>query len=592
MRYLVLACDYDGTLATHGAVDEATVAALRRLRATGRRLLLVTGRELPELKTVFPHLDLFELVVAENGALLYWPASDEEQTLAAPPPEAFVAELRRRGVAPMSVGRVIVATWHPHETGVLETIRDLGLEMQVIFNKDAVMVLPSGVNKATGLKAALKELGLSAHNVVAVGDAENDHAFLAACECGAAVDNALPMLKEKADIVTRGDHGQGVQELIEEMIATDLKGREDRLTRHHVLLGTGAGGGRVCLRPYGTNVLVAGPSGGGKSVVVAGLLERLAEKRYQFCVIDPQGVHHDFGKAGILGTRHNPPSAEEVLKLIDNPSENAVINLAGLPVTERPKFFTALLPHLLQLRAQTGRPHWIVVGEAHQMLPAGWQPGELAFPHGFDRLLLVTVHPEEVAPEVLELVDTAVAVGPSPEATFARFADKAGARPPRVEEGEPGPGELYIWDRKAARALKVRCAPCRADRLRPAPRHVEGELPPERSFYFRGPQRRLNLRAQTVPLFLQIGEGVDDDTWMHHLRQGDYSRWFRAAFGDEHLAAEVARVETLANVSPEESRKLIRTIVEEQHTLPASAAPARSAADGAHGRPREVAGRS
>src|SRR5258707_858996 len=132
MRYLALACDYDGTLATHGRVDDPTLAALERLLATGRKLVMVTGRELPELLSIFPQINLFERVVVENGALLYRPASKEEKTLAEAPPEIFVQTLRERGVQPMSVGCVIVATWHPHETTILETIRDLGLELQVI----------------------------------------------------------------------------------------------------------------------------------------------------------------------------------------------------------------------------------------------------------------------------------------------------------------------------------------------------------------------------------------------------------------------------------------------------------------------------
>ena len=110
------------------------------------------------------------------------------------PPEAFSTGLEQRGVVPLSCGRVIVATWHPHETTVVEVIRDWVSSVEVIFNKDAVMVLPSGVNKATGLGAALDNLGLSPHNVVGVGDAENDHAFLNLCECAVAVANALPML--------------------------------------------------------------------------------------------------------------------------------------------------------------------------------------------------------------------------------------------------------------------------------------------------------------------------------------------------------------------------------------------------------------
>lgn len=222
MRYLALACDYDGTLAKRGHVSEETVAGLEHFLASGRKLIMVTGRELDELLAIFPQVNLFERIVAENGALLYRPGTREEKLLGKPPPREFIQALQRRGVQPLSIGRVIVATWHPHETAVLEAIRELGLELQVIFNKDAVMVLPAGVNKATGLAAALGELALSAHHVVGVGDAENDHAFLSFCGCSAAVANALPTVKEMADLVTRGDHGQGVTELIDQIVTHDL----------------------------------------------------------------------------------------------------------------------------------------------------------------------------------------------------------------------------------------------------------------------------------------------------------------------------------------------------------------------------------
>jgi HAD superfamily hydrolase (TIGR01484 family) len=237
MRYHALATDYDGTIAIAGAVDESTLNALRRLKDSGRKLLLVTGRELPDLARVFPHRKLFDRIVAENGALLHRPETDEKKALGKAPPRAFAELLRQRGVSPVSVGQVIVATTEPNETAVLTAIRDLGLELQVIFNKGAVMVLPSGVNKATGLSVALRELGLSSHNAVGIGDAENDHAFLDSCECSAAVANALPSLKEKADSVTARDHGAGVSELIDQLIATDLREVAPRLTRHELLLG-------------------------------------------------------------------------------------------------------------------------------------------------------------------------------------------------------------------------------------------------------------------------------------------------------------------------------------------------------------------
>lgn len=216
-RYQVLATDYDDTLATTGRIAPEVVEGLRRLRASGRRVLLVTGRELDDLLKVCPEIQLFERVVAENGGVLFRPSTRETVLLADPPPRAFCDLLRRKGV-PFSAGRVVVGTHVPHEEQVLEAIRKLGLELQVIFNKGAVMVLPSGTNKATGLQTALDELRVSAARVVAIGDAENDHALLRMCGCGAAVANAIASLKKEADIVTHAKNGRGVLEVIEGML--------------------------------------------------------------------------------------------------------------------------------------------------------------------------------------------------------------------------------------------------------------------------------------------------------------------------------------------------------------------------------------
>jgi hypothetical protein len=227
MKWRALATDYDGTVATHGELYEATAEALKRLRAKDVKVLLVTGREMTDLLRLPLDLKLFDLIVAENGGMIYNPYDGETRLLAGGPPEGFVDELHRRGVAPISVGASIVATWEPHEVAVTETIRDMGLELQVIFNKGAVMILPTGVNKATGLRAALETLKLPADSVVGVGDAENDHAFLEACGFGVAVSNALPSLKKHADHVTEADHGAGVTELIDGL----LSGRFDSFSR-------------------------------------------------------------------------------------------------------------------------------------------------------------------------------------------------------------------------------------------------------------------------------------------------------------------------------------------------------------------------
>lgn len=221
MRYTVLATDYDGTLASQGSVDDNTIRALERVREDGRKLILVSGRHLPDLEKVFSRLDLFDRAVLENGALLYRPASMQERLLCHPVSQSFLNILRDRQI-PFAAGRGVVATWEPHEDAVLRAIHDLGLELQIIFNKGAVMVLPSGVNKATGLKAALGELGASPERTVGIGDAENDHALLEICGYRVAVANALPSLKEEADLVTTGRHGAGVVELIDKLLQDEL----------------------------------------------------------------------------------------------------------------------------------------------------------------------------------------------------------------------------------------------------------------------------------------------------------------------------------------------------------------------------------
>jgi HAD superfamily hydrolase (TIGR01484 family) len=570
MRYLALCCDFDGTLAHDGRVDHATFAGLEKLLASGRRLVMVTGRELPDLQATVPRLDLFERVVAENGALIYRPATREEKPLAERPPDKFIERLVRRGVAPVSVGRVIVATWQPHEHAVLETIHDLGLELQVIFNKGAVMVLPAGVNKATGLAAALEEMGLSPHNAIGVGDAENDHAFLGLCECSAAVANAVPPLKETADLTTRADHGAGVVELIEELVATDLAGREPRLTRHHVLLGTRDDGSEVRVPPYGVNLLLVGTSGSGKSTLATGFMERLAESRYSYCVLDPEGDYQAPPGAAVLGTPQRAPGVEEVIQLLTRPATDAVVNLVGLPIADRPSFFQALAPRLHELRARAGRPHWLVIDETHHLQPAAWEPGQPALSPDLRGVLRITVHPNLIHPAALATIDTVIAVGQTPAEMLAEFAAAVGHGPPACRLGPLEPGQAVVWERSSGRSpYRLHVAPAKMERRRHVRKYAEGELPPDRSFYFRGPDGKLNLRAQNLILFLQLADGVDDETWTYHLRLGDYSYWFREMIKDEGLAAETRRIEQTSGLRPDESRRLVRAAVEKEYTAPA-----------------------
>lgn len=570
MRYFALAADYDGTLASDGAVHAETVSAIERLVASGRKLILVTGRILPELLDIFPQLSLCELVVAENGGVLYRPATKEITPLAAAPRPAFLEEVQRRGVQHLSLGHTIVATRVPYETVILDIIRDLGLELRIIFNKGAVMVLPHGVNKATGLTAALTRLELSPHNVVAIGDGENDHAMLALSEYGVAVANAVPMLKETADRTTAGDHGSGVIEIIDDLLVDDLAAAEQGVSRHPILLGRRTTGEDVTL-PFGRqNLLLAGTSGSGKSTLATGLLERLAGQGYQLCVIDPEGDYESFPKAVILGTARNGPSLTEVLTALANPHTHVVVNLVGLPLHDRPAFFLSLLHKILDLRAKTGRPHWMLVDETHHLLPLDGNPTARDLATDSAGMIYVTVHPDQIESSILETVDVICTLGRSPGGTLKAFCHAIHQEAPAVTSSELEPGRTLMWDRTSPLLPEVlEIVPSTVERRRHRRKYAEGELPPDRSFYFRGPAGELNLRAQNLLLFMQIGEGVDETTWIHHLQAHDYSTWIGQAIKDEPLSAAVREIETRTALPAKESRRLIRAAIEERYTVPA-----------------------
>jgi len=568
VRYVAVASDYDGTLASQGKVSDATLATLKRLRLSGRRLVLVTGRELDDLLSVFPEISLFDRVVAENGGLLYTPSTLEQRPLGDAPPKRLVDELRRRGVDPLSVGRVIVASWEPHQDTVLEAIHELGLEHQVIFNKGAVMVLPPGINKATGLSAALAELGLSAHNTVGIGDAENDNAFLASCEASVAVANALAGIQERADLVTGGRAGKGVAEVAEALLADDLASLEPELARHHIVLGTLADGSEITVAPYRVNAIVAGPSSSGKSTMVRGLLERLGDAGYQFCLIDPEGDYEGFDAGAGLGDEGRVPTVEEVLGLLGEPSTSTIVNLLGLALEDRPGFYETLLPRLAELRARTGRPHWIVVDEAHHLLPPGRDTAGLAGPGDGGGLVLVTVHPARVAPAALSYLNTAIVVGESADATLGELADALGWPRPELGPVQLTAGQAVAWCEDQA-PVRFEMAATRSDSRRHRRKYAQGNLGQDRWFTFRGPADRLNLSAHNLLQFMELGEGVDDDTWVHHLHQGEYSSWFARCIKDRGLAEHAARVEEDHGLSPAESRSSIRTAIEERYTGPA-----------------------
>jgi HAD superfamily hydrolase (TIGR01484 family) len=536
MLFCALASDYDGTLARDGKVDASTLKALEDFRQTGKKLILITGRELSDLRAVFEALDRFDAVVAENGAVLYLPATQEERPLAAAPPERLVAALRAKDVKPLSVGRSVVATWTPNEGVVLEVIRELGLDWQLTFNKGAVMCLPPGINKASGLAAALEVLKLSPHNVVGIGDAENDQAFLSACGCSVAVANALEAVKESVDLETAAERGAGVAELIARWLE-DPAGTFSSVRRHDIHLGEAVGEGAPVSLPADRGaILICGSSGVGKTALTHLLIERMAAVGYQVCIVDPEGDYDRLENVAHLGDAERTPPPEEILSVLANPRSSVAVNLLALDVPDRPGYFSKLLGQIGGLRATTGRPHWLILDETHHLTPSTQDVQHTALPDNLSSTVFITTAPRNLSMPALRSVSVVIAVGESASEVVQEFASaisESVARPP----GALPEDAVLVWDRGSAeppRAVVIGRA--KQAHLRHTRKYAEGRLGEDKSFYFRGPEGALNLRAYNLATFLQLAEGVDDSTWLYHLKRGDYARWFRDAIKDETLA--------------------------------------------------------
>ncbi|RUU43342.1 DUF87 domain-containing protein, partial [Mesorhizobium sp. M6A.T.Ce.TU.002.03.1.1] len=448
-----------------------------------------------------------------------------------------------------------------------EVIKDLGLELEIIFNKGAVMVLPSGVNKATGLAAALEDVELSAHNVVGIGDAENDHAFLRAVGFGVAVANALPKVRETAGHVTNGARGAGVRELIEGLISHDAASLDT--ARQRIEIGADDGSGAVMhLSPRGGSVLLAGTSGIGKSTLATALTERFVEQGFQFCVLDPEGDYEELEDVLVVGDAKSPPSSREIFDLLSKPSNNVAVNMLGIKTGERPNAFAKLLPELAALRARTGRPHWLIIDEAHHLLPHARDGTSFALPKSLSATILVTVHPDLVSRDVLAGVDTVLVLGPEADKVVESFCAAIGEDVPEGVAPPPENKVLY-WNRSTADpARPISVERPRQERKRHIRKYAEGDLG-DNSFYFRGADGTLNLKAQNLMMFLHLAEGIDDRTWEHHLRAGDYSAWFRNQVKDMELAEEAAIIEDDDSLDPHRSRAAIAEAVHRRYTAPA-----------------------
>ena len=239
-----------------------------------------------------------------------------------------------------------------------------------------------------------------------------------------------------------------------------------------------------------------------------------------------------------------------------------------MPLDDRPAFLAKLLPELSHLRGKTGRPHWIVIDEAHHLLPADWDPAPLSLPRELPGLILVTVHPDQLPKELLGAVETVIGVGSQPYEAAVQFSQAAELERPPDMPIDKDARQAYFW-KVGGSASVVSIGEPKAMRQRHVRKYAEGELGEDLSFYFRGPSDKLNLRAQNLSIFMQIAAGVDEETWVHHLRQGDYSRWFAEIIKDDALADEARAIERDETLSPEQSRKRIEEAISRRYTAPA-----------------------
>jgi len=544
--FRVVAVDFDGTLA-EGAVGDATLAALASARARQLRIVLVTGRILDELREDFPQFDDYvDAVVAENGGVLA--VGGGIRRLAAPVGSAVSEDLAARGVA-HRCGLVLLACAVADERAVSEVIRDHGLDCQLVRNRGELMVLPAGVTKGTGLAAALGVLGLSPHNAIGVGDAENDHSLLDACEVGVAVANAVESLRAHADVVLPQRAGEGVAELLTGPL---LDGRAPLHPRRwRVRLGVDDQGDVVTIPASQLNVVICGSSGAGKSYLAGLVLEELVELGYSVVVCDPEGDHHGLGELrGVYATGGDEArlaDPADVVRLLRHGCSSVVADLSHLGPADQATYAARLACEVEAHRAAVGLPQWFALDEAHGPLGRNAEARRLIDPAG-QGYLLVTWQPTDLSADALAAVDAVVALGsPEPESQFVDLAAAVAGLPrsdiARLLTGPCGRAVLASRDhphQAVAFTIGTRATP----HLRHLHKYDQRGVEPARQFRFLAGTAAPTgaIAANLAELEAELGR-CGDEVLRHHCPRGDFSRWVADVFLDQPLAAALRAAE-------------------------------------------------
>jgi hydroxymethylpyrimidine pyrophosphatase-like HAD family hydrolase len=542
-----VAIDYDGTLTSSGRPSPDVLAAIAATRADGRRVVLVTGRILAELRSAFPAVDdYFDAIVGENGAVMT--QAGRNRVLAAPVPGGLGAVLAARGVA-FRRGEVVLACDRAEELVVLKAVRELGLECELISNRNALMVLPAGVTKGSGLAEALADLGISPHNTAAVGDAENDHSLLAVAELGVTVGNAVVSLKAAADIVLNQPDGPGVASFLRGPV---VAGRERvHPGRWQIRLGTTASGIPVLIPASQLNVLVVGTPQQGKSYIAGLIAERLIMLGYCVVVFDPEGDHVGLGRlrgVHVAGADGPLPSPQELARFVKHLFTSVVVDLSGASTADRLQYVRAAQRELEALRASSGLPHWIIVDEAQVPLSRDGSAATF-FEPAASGYCLVTHRTEDLRPEALLAVDVVLALpGGADDGQIPGLLAAAGALPLRAASAlarEAGPGHAVLVDRnRPAAAVVFAIGHRETSHMRHWHKYSAGQLHPDRRFYFRRDwDTATGATAGSMAELEHELRACDDDVVAHHCRLADLSRWIGEVLGDPPLAAAIEEIE-------------------------------------------------
>lgn len=566
MKFAALALDYDGTIAIDGAFSPAVRQAIGEARQTGIAVLLATGRRLSDLHEVAGDLTCFDVVVAENGAVLEFPSSGRHVVLAHPPSQAVIQELRRRQVNVVA-GESVLETDAMVAPVVLDVIRSLEQPSILAFNRGRLMVLPPAVAKSTGLRHALFALRLSIHNTVGVGDAENDHDLLDACEVGAAVEWGSAALRAVADDIIIGTGPDAVADYIRRV------SRQPRLStaqmgRRRLLLGHQHNGEAVSLAVRGRTMLIAGEPGTGKSWLAGLICEQLILQGYCLCIIDPEGDYRALESLpGVitLGGDDPPPSARELVRALRHPDVSVIVDLSRIPHHEKRDYLHTLLPLLVTLRRRTGLPHKILLDEAHYFL-SGKESAACIDPE-LAGYILVTYRVSGLDASVRAASDTVVMV--TRETDPLEAATLCGMCRP-ASEGAVSLGLLRDLATNEAALLpgaeeaqgqirRFQLAPRLTAHVRHQIKYLDMPVADAQAFVFGG-DGRSGPRARTLKAFSGLVVTLPNELVDGHLLRHDFSRWIEDVFRDRPLAAHIRGIE--ARVRTDEGHEIAEGIAQ------------------------------